>query len=165
MVVSTKWGSGGAGAASFSRLESKVPDILLCSGESHTIKNCSTSHMALKCPPNTPVGKTPICDDLGLESIVFYTQPQKQTCPALTHSESSRSMIPHKLRKGPAWLRAPWRAAECLGTTSLMPVQAPPHKVGSSGSSTVLSSAGTSPQALARRMYCLITCSFTIISP
>lgn len=114
--------------------------------------------MALKCPPNTPVGKTPICDDLGLESIIFYTQPQKQTRPALTHSESSRSMIPHKLRKGPAWLRAPWRAAECLGTTSLMPVQAPPHKVGSSGSSPVLSSAGTSPQALACRMHCLITC-------
>lgn len=70
-------GQGGAGAASFSRLESKVPDVLLGSWESLTAKNHSTSHLALKCPVHTPVGKTRICGDLGLESTAFYTQPQK----------------------------------------------------------------------------------------
>ena len=76
-VFLNKVGQGGAGATSFSRLESKVPDVLLCSGESLTTKNRSTSHLALKSPVHTPVGKTCICGDLGLESIAFYTQPQK----------------------------------------------------------------------------------------
>lgn len=117
-------GQGGAGAASFSRLESKVPDVLLCSWESLTTPGLEMS-CAHSCRQNPHLWRP------GIRiNCILYT-----TTAINTHSfnsVSSMNRIPYKLRKGPAWLRVLWRAAGWMSRNHVTDAYTgPAHKAGS----------------------------------